>query len=168
MPFVDWCESSFDEIEDWLNQCEFGRKPSGKSIKEQIQDLNDIMCKLEVDAKFEDVPMKFDNSTYVTFIIEPRVITDNSRITFSNLRGIGEARLSEYIFGNRHDLVSGIATPRNNPVLDLSNPYNCTVSVEDGRITKVETTLAFGMDIDKVKGEISLVVDASQSRAEYV
>ena len=147
-----------DEIEDWLTQCKFGTKPSGNSIDQQIQDLNDIMCKFEVEAEFKDIKLKFKNETYVKFIIKPRVINKNSRITFSDLRARGYARLEEYIFGTSHDLVTTWAGSQN-PVLDLSDPRNCSIFEEDGRIVKIETNLRYPTDIDEVSGKIKVDVN---------
>jgi len=144
-----------NEIEDWMETCSFGDSFGGKPYKQQIADLNNILCKFEVDAEFNDVEEKFNNRTYVKFIIKPRAIADNSRFVFSNLQGYAYARTSEYVLGNRHDIVSG-QSGSENPVLDLANPHNCTIIRDGNRIKKIETTLSYGMDIDEVKGTIAL------------
>ena len=140
-----------DEIEEWLVDCMFGTKPGSKSTSQQIQMLNDILCKFEVEASFKDTEMKFTNYTRVTLKIVPRVLTDNSRIQFSGLQAYAESRWAEILQSRQHHVVGQSGSK--NPLLDLSNPTNCTISRdENGRITKVETKLHYKIDIDEVKG----------------
>lgn len=70
--------------------------PQGKSLKQQIQELNDILCKFEIDARFEDQAYKFNNETTVTLEIKPRAITDNSKIILTNMRAVAHGRLMEF------------------------------------------------------------------------
>jgi hypothetical protein len=102
--------------------------------------------------------MRFNNRTAVTFSIEPRALSEYSRFTFSKMQAKAEARILEYIFGDKNDLVTG-GSGSPNPVLDLSNPNNCKVYREDGRINKIETTIVYNIDIDEVSGEILLDVN---------
>jgi hypothetical protein len=153
---VVWLCSN-DEIGDWLTGCMFGDKPRG-STTQQIQGLNDILTKFEVDGSFKDTEMRWQNHTCVTVEIKPRVITDRSILRFSNVRALARARWSEYIFGTSKDLVSG-GSGSANPVLNLANPHNCSIEREDGRIVKIVTNLHYRMDIDEVLGTIQLDIN---------
>lgn len=85
-----------DEIEEWLVDCMFGTKPGNKSAKQQIQMLNDILCKFEVEASFRDTEMGTTNYTAVTIKIIPRVLTDSSRIQFSGLQAYAKSRWGRF------------------------------------------------------------------------
>ena len=156
LAIVFFCNN--DEIEDWLTQCEFGEKPQGKTLKQQIQQLNDILCKFEVEAEFSDIDMKFNNMTTVKLIVRPRVITGHSRITFSHIKALAYARPTEYLLGNRHDLATGMSGSKN-PVLDLSNPHNCDIYQENGRIVRVETKVYYNRDSDELRWTAKLDIN---------
>jgi hypothetical protein len=146
-----------DEIEDWMARSEFGRKPAGSSLRQQIQELNEILCKFEVDADFKDVDFRFDNFTTVTLRIKPRAITDRSCITLTGVRGNAEARFGEMInpFSTTKDLRVGMQG-WGDAVIRLNELPLTAISRKDGRITEVRVPLHFRIDIDEVVGRAKL------------
>ncbi|MGB8931283.1 MAG: hypothetical protein WCC48_08555 [Anaeromyxobacteraceae bacterium] len=146
-----------DELEDWIDRSEFGRKPAGKPLTQQIQELNDILCRFEVEADFKDVDFRYENHTAVTLKVKPRAITDRSQIRLTGLCGIAKARKAELInpFSTVRDLQEGMQGG-GDVVLELEKLPPTAITRKDGRITEVRTTLQFRMDIDELKGRAQL------------
>jgi hypothetical protein len=146
-----------DELEDWMARCEFGRAPAGITTGSQIAELNDILCKFEVEADFKDVDFKYENHTAVTLRVKPRAITERSCIRLTGMRGIAKARTAELLnpFSTVRDLQEGMEGA-GEAVLRLNELPPTAITRKDGRITEVRTTLQFRMDIDRVKGRVQL------------
>jgi hypothetical protein len=146
--------ASSDELEQWLTRCMFGRKPAGSPPSDQLQELNDILCRFEVGADFEDIDMKLENSTRVELEIKPRAITDRSVITLRGVQGYSECRALE-LFGTSRDWRVGQSGwgDKELRVWEL-DPKDITR--KDGRITAIRVALCFRMDTDEVRGRATL------------
>lgn len=131
-----------------------------KVTKTQINKINEILCAYTVDASFEQSERKFYNSTQVTIEIEPTIITDQAIIHLTEMHAIAQARLSEMInpFSNRHDLVSGMAGCGDKFVVlqDIIDKPDQVEKDSNGIIKKIKIPLYFDMDIDKIKGKVTI------------
>jgi len=159
LAIIYFCDD--DELDDWMANCMFGTTPNGQSTQQQIQALNDIMCKFEVEAEYTTTEMRFRNHTRVTLKILPRVITEHTEIQFRRVGAHAEARWIEYLpgVGNEHSLTVGGAGSRHPRFTPAEPGRGVTIVREGNRITRVEVHFNYEMDIDRMSGEIELTLN---------
>ncbi|MCG8700808.1 MAG: hypothetical protein MI922_22330 [Bacteroidales bacterium] len=136
------------------------RERSNKSItSSQIEIINEILCRFFIEVSFHHVKGKLQNTTHVNVEIEPGLITENAIIRFSNIKAIAEARWIEYLQpDNRHGLETGGAGSKN-PTIYLEKVSSDPELVKrdaQGRIKKIVVNLWYGMDIDRLKGNVEI------------
>jgi len=140
-----------DELDEWLIQSRFGRRTSLTSLDAEIEVINTLMCKFEVDVEFV-------SDRHARIVVEPRLFTDDSKLEITNLHSHAEGRLMEYLFGDRHDQVIGMAG-LGTEVADPQQPRkNVAFARKNGRITSIAIDVYGTQDIDALRGRATLEV----------
>jgi len=139
-----------DELDEWLIQSRFGRRPRlTGDLDAEIEVINDLMCKFEVDADFV-------SDTHVTLIVRPRLFTPDSVLELTGVRSSAEMRVVEMFFGDgRGDIVTGVAG-LGSWTIDGEGRRGRFVRDGDGRVTEIRVEVYGRQDIDAIRGHASL------------
>lgn len=140
-----------DELDEWLIKSKFGTRPGFRSVDEEIEAINVLMCKFEMSATFiSDFRVRID--------IEPRLFTEDSVMELTGMKSHAEARYIEYFIGERHDLVTGMAGLGSATIRANGGDRRATVQRDGGRISKLSIELYSRQDIDAISGHAHLKI----------
>ncbi len=126
----------------------------------QIESINHIMCDFKIDVQFRE---KEYGGSYVTLIIEPGLITENSVIKFSKITAIAEARWLEYIQDSTRDELATGTYYTSIPDIRMDEVINNPKYVKkdkSGLVRQIKQTFYYEKDIDRVKGIVDLQLNS--------
>lgn len=164
MGMTFWFENR--DIKDWIKSSIFGKQPilEGasylKSLEQQIQRLNEILCDFRVSVEFNELDNHPYHRTEVIFTIRPRLIIESAYIEFCDLRAIADDRWIEYLnpFSDSEDVsTGGEGSPKTILHLkDIINDPNKVQKNTDGTVKTIKQSFFYKMDIDRVFGSIDI------------
>jgi len=138
-----------DELDEWLIRSRFGRRPGFSTLDREIEALNTLMCKFEVDAEFP-------SDTHARVIIRPRLYTEDSTLELTRVHSDAEGRMLEHLFGDRDDVVTGMQGLGEFTVDGTTAARRVSFERSGGRVTAIKIEFYGRQDIDAIRGHARL------------